>query len=311
MLAALLRVINERHGAAFTPGARYPTGEQGAFAIFDGAGPDAGRFVLKWRRADAVPDGVRAAVATTGRLRAAGYPAPRYRLVGVAPALGVCYSVQEALPGAPLGGLRDGALLDQLLALNDLQRGRAGAGRDWPGYLVETVLRGGDGYCLLEPLRRHSAATADLLAAVQRLAAGHAAERAPAGDVVHFDFQGANILVDGGRVSGVVDWEGTRAGDRAFDLATLLFCMDGGGAVEPALQARLWRELRARTTPGLRRLYLAHMILRQVDWAIRFYGQDVVDRYLRRADEMLRLLAADADRSVLSDERPPQATSWG
>lgn len=297
MLGALLAYINDRHGAAFTPGARYPVGEQGAFAIFDGEGPGARRFVLKWRRADAVPDGLQAAVATTGRLRAAGYPAPRHRLVGVAPALGVCYSVQEALPGAPLGGLRDGTILDQLLALNDLQRGRAGGeGRDWIGYLVGTVLRGGDGFCLLEPLRRHSAATADLLAVAQRLAAGHAAERCPLGDVVHFDFQGANILVDGGRVSGVVDWEGTRAGDRAFDLATLLCCMDGGGAVAPTLQALLWRELRARTTPGLRRLYLAHMILRQVDWAIRFYGQDVIDRNLRRADEVLRLLAADTDR---------------
>lgn len=286
MLAELLHYINEHHGTLFTAGARYPTGEQGAFAIAAGAA----RFVLKWRRGTEVPAGLRAAVATTGRLRAVGYPAPRYRLVGFAPAPGVSYSVQESLPGVPLGARLDGTVLDRLLGLNELQRGRAGAGsRDWPGQIIETVLRCGEGFCLLEPLRAYSPVTARLLAALQRLVADHAGERAPTDDVVHFDFQGANILVERGRVSGVVDWEGTRAGDCAFDLATLFFLSDdaGGDGAAPGPRERLWRRLVARTTPGLRRIYLAHLILRQADWAIRFHDREAVERALRRADEVL------------------------
>lgn len=258
MLTELLHFINEHHGTLFTAGARYPTGEQGAFAIAAGAA----RFVLKWRRGTEVPAGLRAAAATTGRLRAVGYPTPSYRIVGFAPTLGVSYSVQEALAGTPLGARLDGTVLDRLLGLNELQRGQAGAGsRDWPGQLIETVLRGGAGFCLLEPLRAYSPTTAGLLAALQRLVAGHVGERAPTDDVVPFDFQGANILVERGRVSGVVDWEGTVAGDVAFDLATLFFLSDddeGAGAAVavdfPVLPGAVGRDEPVCGAPILQRL---------------------------------------------------------
>ena len=35
MLSDLLQFINQQHGTAFTPMGRYPTGEQGAFAIVE------------------------------------------------------------------------------------------------------------------------------------------------------------------------------------------------------------------------------------------------------------------------------------
>lgn len=254
---------------------------------------------MKWQSGTGLPKGLRDAVAVTQRLRAAGYPVPRYLCYGVAPELGVTYSVQEALPGEPLGGRLDARTLDRLLQLNELQRDRALPGpRDWPAPVLRTTFKGGDGFCLLEPMRRHSAATRELLGELQRMVAACSSAGVPAGDVVHFDFQGGNILLDGDEVSGVVDWEGTCAGDRAFDLATLFFCQDGfAGPVDPGAQARLWQALRVKTTPGLRRIYLAHMIHRQVDWAIRFLTQELVDRNMRRADEVLWLLAEDSARN--------------
>jgi hypothetical protein len=260
VLAELVCWINVHHRTAFRIGARYPDGEQGAYALVAGEGKASQSFVLKWQVGTELPAALTGVASLTERLRAVGYPAPRYRLVGLAADLGVVYSVQETLPGAPLGGRLDG----------------------------------GDGFCLLEPMRTHSIATSDLLTVVQRSAAACADELAPVGDVVHFDFQGGNILIENGHITGVVDWEGSRTGDCAFDLATLFFCADGwADAVDPAAALRLWRALQARTTPGLRRLYLAHMIHRQVDWAIRFLGPALVERNLRRADQVLRLLAAE------------------
>lgn len=290
----LARWINAHHGSAFRLGARYLHGEQGAYALAEGEGKASRRFVLKWQAGTALPPEITAAVALTERLRAVGYPAPRYRLVDVATALGVVYTVQEALPGTPLGGRLDDAVLDQLLALNARQRGPAAVlAPAWPRHLATLSLHGGAGFCLLEPMRTHSAATADLLATVQHTAA-HAEEPAPAGDVVHFDFQGSNILVQGDRVSGVVDWESARIGDCAFDLATLFFCADGWEVpVAAGVAARLWQALQVHTTPGLRRLYLAHMLHRQVDWALRFLGPALIERNLRRAEQVLRLLAAE------------------
>ena len=40
---------------------------------------------------------------------------------------------------------------------------------------------------------------------------------------MHLDFHPGNVLVDGGRVTGVVDWDGAGRGDRLFDLVTLRF----------------------------------------------------------------------------------------
>jgi aminoglycoside phosphotransferase (APT) family kinase protein len=295
VLAELVCWINVHHRTAFRIGARYPDGEQGAYALVAGEGKASQSFVLKWQVGTELPAALTGVASLTERLRAVGYPAPRYRLVGLAADLGVVYSVQETLPGAPLGGRLDDAIVEQLLALNDRQRGRTEvASIDWPAALVRIALDGGDGFCLLEPMRTHSIATSDLLTVVQRSAAACADELAPVGDVVHFDFQGGNILIENGHITGVVDWEGSRTGDCAFDLATLFFCADGwADAVDPAAALRLWRALQARTTPGLRRLYLAHMIHRQVDWAIRFLGPALVERNLRRADQVLRLLAAE------------------
>ena len=125
MLTRLLQFINEQHSTAFAPHGRYPTGEQGAFTISEVDGDRAPRLVLKWWPGTEIPDNLWQAAAITTRLRAVGYPAPRYRLLGVAPPLQVVYSIQEELPGTPLGGRLDRPLLDRLLELNALQREQA------------------------------------------------------------------------------------------------------------------------------------------------------------------------------------------
>jgi aminoglycoside phosphotransferase (APT) family kinase protein len=290
VLAELVREINVTHGRRFVLGDRYAGGEQGAHALVeqDDGGPR--RFVMKWRPGTEVPAALVAAAAAVDDLSTAGYPAPRYCCLGATAALGVVYSVQESLPGTPLGDGLDAATAEQLLALNQLQRGRAAdpAG-DWPGLLVRMLHHGGDGFALVEPMRTHSAATSELLTAVQAMATADAF--GPTADVVHFDLHGGNILVDRGRVSGIVDCDGMRAGDCAFDLVTLLFYQDGrsGSPVDPAARDHLWREIQARTTPALRRLYAAHLIHRQVDWAVRFPRPGLLEWSLRRAHEVSRL----------------------
>jgi hypothetical protein len=298
---ALLRFINAQNGTAFALGERYPTGEQGAFAISEASGNSVRPFVLKWEEGSALPDHLRQAVAVTGLLRDVGYPAPRYRLIGMVPSLGVVYSIQEALPGTPLGGRLDRPLLDRLLALNALQAGQATTPTDtWPRPVAEPVLHGGDGYCLLDPLRSYSRRTATLLGVLQHLAAVEGDERSPRDDVVHFDFQGANILVAGDEISGVVDWEGCRAGDRAFDLATLFFYAGAAKGADTEQLERLWRLLVEQSGPRLVGVYLAHLVLRQVDWSIRFYDDAEVERWLGRADEVLRQLSDTRDEDATS-----------
>jgi len=285
----LLDEINQRHGTTFRLVRRYERGEQGAFALEDGAGRG---YVLKRPAYAGYLDGVRGAMAATDTLRETGYPVPRYVLSGAID--GTAYAIQEALPGVPMGDVT-AEILPGLFALNALQRGRGlpsaaaptHARHAWPMPVVETVLKGGDGYCLLPSLQSYSHGTAALLDRLQAIVARHRDKPCARGDVVHWDFQGANILVEGDRVSGVVDWEGARVGDRAFDLVTLLYY---AYAAPDARRVRemLWRRALEQAAPGVLAMYLAHMILRQVDWSIRFYDAAVVSRYLRASEHALR-----------------------
>jgi hypothetical protein len=75
----LLAYINQQHGTAFVLLNRYAVGEQGAFALSDAAGD---RFVLKWAPEPIVLTRFQRAQLVTDRLRALGYPAPQYVVLG-------------------------------------------------------------------------------------------------------------------------------------------------------------------------------------------------------------------------------------
>ena len=80
-------------------------------------------------------------------------------------------------------------------------------------------------------------------------------------------------------ITGVLDWDGVRVGDAAFDLATPLFYAYDK---QPALGERGL----ARTTPGAFAVYLAHLILRQVDWSLRLHGTPLATQYIARGQRI-------------------------
>jgi hypothetical protein len=212
-------------------------------------------------------------------------------MIAVGATAGRAYTLRNCLPGAPMSP-DDGRHADRLIALVELQVAGAQAvglaGDDWPGSVVDPVLLGGSGFCLLETMRSRSGETARLLGQLQALVEAGRGALPEAADILHYDFNPANILVDGDELSGVVDWEGVRAGDRAFDLATLLFYAYDAAAAREAL----WMRLRALRPSPVIAVYLAHVILRQVEWSLRLHAPEVGRRYLDRAHEVLKDLEA-------------------
>lgn len=154
----ILHQINQQHGMSFRLLDRYPTGEQGAFGLTDTTGA---RFVLKWAPDPTALATFQRAARITERLRGRGYPAPHYALFGRT-AHGA-YAIQHALPGQPLPHLPL-ALIPQFLELNDCQAGLAATDANtWPAPVVDPVLYGGNGFCLLAPMQTYSTTTATLL----------------------------------------------------------------------------------------------------------------------------------------------------
>jgi phosphotransferase family enzyme len=280
--AELLQHINVLHQTTLTLVEKYPDGEQGAFVVADHLNR---RWVLKWAPGLRSLQWMQGAKTVTDLLRSIGYPAPDYLLIGKIPE-GI-YSLQSVLPGSPLRMLTP-PLVPRLLELNELQVGRAIVGRkDWHQEAIDTVLVGGDGYCLHTSLQHHSQDTADLLHTLQTLVIAHQDEPHRTNDIVHCDFQPSNILMQDEQISGIVDWDGSFAGDCIFDIATLLFYSYDLFEV----RGWLWKYALQRASLKLLSIYFAHLILRQVDWSLRYHDHSTSEGYITRGHMLLQEIA--------------------
>jgi hypothetical protein len=238
---------------------------------------DAGRtWVVKWSRQPGTVSRFERAAEVTERLSSAGYPSPRYERTGAGE--GYSFALQSLLPGATPRVAEDLPLGD-VFRLSELQSGK-GAGTDrWPRRVFDLPIR---------PLAR-SEAPADTWPVLEAAAAVLESSRGfeyRHGDVVHYDFNPANLLVARGCITGVVDWEGVCSGDRGFDIATLFyFCWT---------DARLREALRAHgagiSGPGQFDAYLGHMVLRQLTWSVQSHPPERVREVTALGAEIVRSL---------------------
>jgi hypothetical protein len=273
-MAALVASLNAEHGTAYRLTDRLLHGNRHVAGLYN---PSGARFIVKWSPGGGDRDHLAESIRLVDRLRSRWYPVPRYVARGQYD--GGRYVIQTALPGAPVTRL-SAAQVEQILALNEVQRDLAPAPAEspWPGRIADVTMSGGNGYCLLEPMRSHTPTTERLLGRLQELMARHGDVTTPTTDIVHFDFQQNNMLGLSGKISGVVDWDGAQAGDRAFDLTTLLFY----AFEQEAVGGGVWARATAITDPAAVVVYLAHLIHRQVDWSIRFQDPEIVERSLIR-----------------------------
>jgi aminoglycoside phosphotransferase (APT) family kinase protein len=240
--------------------------------------PDGHRGVLTWRPGIDLARLREGPLAVIGALRAIGYPAPAAELT--VPAGEAVAQVWELIPGAPVDRLTT-ALLHQALALNARQAGALAGHRAIPA--MNLFLAGdGPGFCLHEPLREHNARARRLDDWITGVGAAHPGPLA-GDDAVHGDFQPANFLADGDRMTGVVDWDGAARGDGRLDLVTLRFGVHTIPA-DPGVTERLDRMLDAIAPDALAPLW-AHMSLRMTDWAIRHFTPADVEHWLDLAEQ--------------------------
>jgi aminoglycoside phosphotransferase (APT) family kinase protein len=103
--------------------------------------------------------------------------------------------------------------------------------------------------------------------------------------VVHGDFHHENLLAQGGRLTGVVDWDGAGRGDHRLDLVTLRFGLRPDNSTAAA-RARL--DAVVDQLPGdVLTPAWAHMSLRMADWAIRHFDPADVSYWLDLAETRL------------------------
>ncbi len=202
----------------------------------------------------------------TEALRGRGYPVPASLASGEVDGTG--YELTQRMPGDPVEQITE-SHVPQLVALVEKQRDVGLPGRaPWIADMVASLTDGFVGHCELECIRVHNPALLDRL---QEIAKRSRDLEVASRDVVHYDFSPYNVLAEGDRITGVVDWQGATSGDAAFDLVTLAYY-----TYDFALRDRLLDAARTLTSPQALRLYGAHMVLRQVDWSLRHQDDTAV-----------------------------------
>jgi Phosphotransferase enzyme family len=276
----VLAMINRRHGIALRIDGPTAGDTKAAWKVADPAGR---AMLMKWSAGSEFHAAGAAALAS--RLHAAGYPVEEFTYWGTDGP--ISYTVRPWVEGRVLGAeLR--RHLDEVLRLIEMH---AGAAPNPRGGLRETliasVLEGFPEWCVLDSMRNHPRGAA-LLARVQEIARRSERVELRTADAVHFDFHHGNILVSDAGIASVIDWEGCRAGDRAFDLVTLLYY----SYPDPVLRNAFWERARAIASDEAIALFLAHLIVRQTEWSIRLETPAAADRYLKLADLILADLGA-------------------
>ncbi|NUR95252.1 MAG: phosphotransferase [Kribbellaceae bacterium] len=163
----------------------------------------------------------------------------------------------------------DPNLADQMLALTELQRDAAPrSDPDSPAH-VARMISDGDPSLDIHPerLRTHAQGQA-ILRATQAALDTCDPRHLRSKDVVHGDFAPENLLVNGGQISAVIDWEQSRTGDVAFDLAGMIYDIELGKKASPQVLASLYRAINSRVPPDAWQLYTGIYAIRYASWAL-------------------------------------------
>jgi aminoglycoside phosphotransferase (APT) family kinase protein len=278
----LRRVLREQAGLDLT--ALTPADGGESASTFLATGRDGTASVLKISLTASGADVARLRD-LVGGLRRRGYPAAR--LLASGQVAGLTFWQQERLPGTILDRAPvPGWLLPEVLRLNDAQAGLGDGARLLSELLAVTLTTGGDGYCVHATLEARPD-TRELLAVVRRTADRCLPAVPERDDYVHYDFTLANLLTSGAGICGVIDMNPPAiTGDRAFDLATMMFYLYDRDDILRRLRDRALELTSQRALSA----YLAHMLLRQVDWSLRHHpGARATAHHLHLA----RLVAAD------------------
>jgi aminoglycoside phosphotransferase (APT) family kinase protein len=201
--------------------------------------------VLKWTADPGWAPRVRRAAELVGRARTAGYPTPAWLAVGET-AGGSPYQLQEFVTGEPLrdASVLDKRLAEELIAICELQRDLVPEdGVTWSGWSSGVVFDGWDG--VWARVHAYGGEVAELLDRYAELCRPHRGEVLPDDDLVHGDLNVGNLIVDNGRIAGIIDIEAAGGGSRAYDLVSLATSAARDGAPDGVDELFLEAALRA------------------------------------------------------------------
>ena len=264
-----------------------PGGEFGASFVDAEGRPSVLKF---WPHTQEGALGLERSVRRSERARLAGYPAPEVVAHGRVDAW--LWHLQERVAGALVDEPLSQAHVDRLVDANKRAEGCGiGEGEPWGEELTRSLRTGLETWCIHAVVSGHSARASALLQRIVAVGNNLDAGAVPATDFAHMDFHHRNFLAADGRLTAIIDCDGSRDGDRRFDLVTLSYWLGFVGA-EPGVADGLAQHAAAETPPELLVPYNAHMVLRNIDFYARTGRPDIADLHVAYGEAMLEQFGA-------------------
>jgi hypothetical protein len=258
----VIKAINAQHGTHYELLNRFDKGEWGAYRIAEPGKLSAVlKFFLDLSNTNIIDVDPELAKNITDRLHSLGYPVPKYVLIGrVGHGL---YWVQQELPGKPLWKNPTVDQIEKILSFLFLQKNQAVSEKQNYSLLVKDTVFGKRS----EHLRSTQIDTSEIGEFLDKLVLSVKDLEGltlPKSDIVHGDFSYHQVMVDHGKITGIIDWQGAGCGDWLVDLTRLIYSLHD----RPRLAKPITKHVTQEVLPRVR-LYTAFTTIEMLSWPIK------------------------------------------
>ena len=258
----VIRIVNENHGTSYELINRFDRGEWGAYRI---AEPDKKSVVLKFfthlsntNIVDADPE---LAKDITDTLLSLGYPVPKYIYTGrIGKGL---YWLQQELSGKPLWQNPTVEQIEKVLSFLLLQKNQAVSEKQNYSLIIKDTVFG-NRLGGLRSIQNYSPEMSEFLDNLMLSVKDLERLSLPKSDIVHGDFSYHQVMVDDGKITGIIDWQEAGCGDWLVDLTRLIYSLHD----RPHLATPIVKKVKKEDLPRIR-LYTAFTTIEMLLWPIQ------------------------------------------
>lgn len=271
----VIRAVNIQHGTHYKLLSRFDTGEWSAYRIAEPSKqPVVLKFFLDLSNTNIVDIDLELARNITERLLSLGYPVPKYIHSGsINHGL---YWVQQELSGTPLWQNPTVEQIEKILSFLLLQKNQAVSEKQNYSLLVKDTVFGKRSE-RSRSVRKHSSETREFLDKLILSVKDLEGLTLPNSDIVHGDFSYHQVMVDKGKITGIIDWQEAGCGDWLVDLTRLIYSLHD----RPQLVNPILKHVKQENLPRIR-LYTVFTTLEMLFWPFE-QSQPNIERALNKA----------------------------
>lgn len=258
----VIRTVNENHGTNYELLNCFDKGELGAYRIIE---PGKSSVVLKFftdlSNTNIIDPDPELAKNITDRLLSLGYPVPKYIYSGrIGNGL---YWVQQELSGNPLWQNPTVEQIEKVLSFLSLQKNQAVSKKQNYSLIVKNTVFG-NRLGGLRSIQNYSTEMNEFLENLTLSVKNLEGVSLPNSDIVHGDFSYHQVMVDDGKITGIIDWQDAGCGDWLVDLTRLIYSLHD----RPLLTAPIIKKVKKEDLLKIR-LYTAFTTIEMLSWPIQ------------------------------------------